>query len=424
MQCDLSPYRNKRICVALSGGSDSVALIDYLDAHKEEFSITLTAVNCEHGVRGKESLLDTAFVKKFCKERGIPLFLFSCDCVARAKRHKESLETACRNFRYECFDSLLREGKTDLIATAHHALDNAETILFRLCRGTSLFGLRGIADRAGYIRPLLQTSKREILNYLSERGLSYCKDATNDDESYTRNAIRKHILPDLEREIPGATANISRFSAIAAEDDEFLYSLAREKVKRADGALYVSECEKPLFTRAALIALKELGVKRDYTQAHLSALYSLLKKTTSARVSLPFQIEAEKEPQGVFLYKKRERSELEIPFSTGRTVLGDDCIIIDKKKDGQAFDIKKLPAGCVFRFRRAGDKITKFGGGTKKLKEYFNDKKIPLRKRDFIPLIAKENEIFCAVGVEISDKIRTDQTSDVWYIHYDHKGEN
>ena len=176
----LKKYQGKRICVAVSGGGDSVALLHYLNALKEENGYSLCAVHCEHGIRGEDSLADMQFVQTLCKEWGVKLYLFQEDCPARAKREKESLETAARNFRYESFRKLIEEGKTQFIATAHHKNDEAETALFRLARGTSSGGISAMQEENGYLlRPFLKWSKKDITAYITQNGLSYREDKTN-----------------------------------------------------------------------------------------------------------------------------------------------------------------------------------------------------------------------------------------------------
>ena len=128
---ELRNFKNKKICVALSGGVDSVALLHYMKSC-QDFGYTLCAVHCEHGIRGEESLADMRFVQELCKTWGIELFLFQEDCPARSAQEKESLETSARNFRKECFARLIEEGKADYIATAHHQKDQAETVLLNL----------------------------------------------------------------------------------------------------------------------------------------------------------------------------------------------------------------------------------------------------------------------------------------------------
>lgn len=425
----MSELKNKKICVALSGGRDSVALAHYLFVHSLAGGYTLCAVNCEHGIRGEESLRDTAFVKEFCGKLNLPLYCFSADCVAKAREERVSVESAARAFRYSCFKQILAEGKADVIATAHHADDNAETVLFNLCRGSSLSGLKGIGDREGFIRPFLSLTRSEIDLYIKENSLSYVEDSTNVFDEATRNIIRHKVLPVLKDSVPGAVKNISRLSALVKEDDELLYSLSKGLLSFSSGRAYIEADErKPLFMRAALTALKKLGIEKDYTYAHLLSVYNLLFAENGDEVSLPKGVRAVREYGKICLCIEGEKpSDISLPFSAGKTVLDGAEITVTESSDeankavlGGAKILKfnpcALPEGCVFRFRREGDVFKKFGGGTKKLKDFLIEKKIPRKDRDFIPLIACGDEVFAVCGVEISDKIKCADGTPVCYV--------
>ena len=233
---DLKGFLGKRICVAISGGADSVALLHYLKSPENECGYSLTAVHCEHGIRGEESLADMRFVQEFCQKLGVKLTVFTQDCPTRAAKEKISLETAARLFRRECFLQLINEKKVDYIATAHHQNDEAETVLFRIARGASLTGASGMREVDGWLlRPFLDWKKSEILDYVAAHGLAFCTDSTNDDIDFTRNRLRTEILPALERAVGGATENIARFAAKAAEDDGLLYEYARGLIGEEDG---------------------------------------------------------------------------------------------------------------------------------------------------------------------------------------------
>lgn len=424
----LQDFSGKTICVAVSGGADSVALLHYLKTSEKEYGYTLCALHCEHGIRGAESVEDMQFVQRLCKAWEVPLFLFVEDCPKRAKREKTSLETAARNFRQEKYNGLLGEGKADFIATAHHSADEAETVLFRIARGASLTGAGGItAQRGNVIRPFLRWSKRDILEYIQKHSLEYRTDSTNADTRYARNKIRHEVLPRLEETVCGATENIARFAMLATEDDALLYEYANGLITLENGEYFLSFSEKkPLFRRACLIALKGLGLEKDYTALHLEQAYGLQSLQRGAKLDFPQGVEAEKQEKCVVFRKKTEsaRPEKNQPQGFGGYFDGGMYTVRVEKtcpKTGGylRLDGDKLPATAVFRFRKEGDSIDRFGGGTKTLKKFFNEKKLPKTEREYLPLIAEKDsgEVYAVCGVEISEKVKiTDETKNTLYI--------
>ena len=423
----------KRVCVAISGGVDSTALLHYLKSKEKEVGFSLSAVHCEHGIRGKESLLDQAFVKELCKKWDVPLFVFSENCPKRAKREKISLETAAREFRLESFLSLVKENKVDFIATAHHALDEAETVLFRLARGTSLAGVKGMEERSGYLlRPFLDWTKEEILSYAKENHLSYCTDSTNLEADATRNKLRLNVFPALEEAIRGASVNLARFARYAAEDDKLLYEQSKALLCLTPaGKTFVKFSEqKPLFRRACLMAMKELGIEKDYTSAHLESVFSLQTSERGAKICLPKSVIAQKVEGGIEFFLQSDEEILppapqtEKPFSLSGFDVGRYAVNVSLtpaetgKEKILRVDKDKIPENAVFRFRKDGDVIKSFGG-SKSLKKFFNEKKIPVKERAFLPLIAKKDssEVLVVCGVEISERVKiTKETQSVLYI--------
>ncbi len=416
----LQNFQGKKICVAVSGGADSVALLHYLKAEKAKGGYALLAVHCEHGIRGEESLRDMRFVQSLCEEWEIPLEIFTADCVARAKTEKSSLETAARGFRYESFATLLREGKADYIATAHHLNDEAETVLFRLARGTALGGASAMQpQRDSYLRPFLDCSKAEILEYVRKNGLSFVEDGTNLQTDATRNKIRLEVLPKLEQSVKGATRNIARFAALAKEDDELLYELSTPLLQERGEKILLLFCDKkPLFTRACLTAMKRLGVERDYTSAHLQALFALQASERGASLDLP-KLRAEKRTEGIVLFLPKEeyfppraeekRFDLN-GFDGGRYEVN-VFLTPPKGEEALRFDLDKLPSDATFRFRKEGDVFRKFGGNGKSLRKFFNEKKIPPKEREYLPLIASKTSgrVYVVCGVEIAEEIKVDE---------------
>ena len=427
---DLTRFSEKRIGVAISGGVDSVSLLHYLKTREKECGYFLCAVHCEHGIRGEESLLDARFVKELCEGQGVPLYTFSEDCPMRAKRDKQSLETAARAFRYECFDKLLTENAVDFIAVAHHKNDEAETVLFRLLRGTSLTGVGGMVEMNDkIIRPFLSWTRAKIEEYAKKNGLAYRVDGTNFQLDATRNKLRLQVMPLLENAVDGAVENLTRFARLAVEDDKVLYGYAKELLTETEEGFVVTFCEKaPLFRRACLLALKSLGVEKDYTALHLENAYALQSLERGARLSLPKGIEAEKCENGIRLYRAVEEAFPEKAatqkfdkngFNGGRYAVSISSTPIENGNGWQVLQVDgdKIPTTAVYRFREEGDYIYRFGGGKKSLKKFFNEEKTPVAERAYLPLIADGDEVYVVCGVEISDKVKvTAETKSPLYI--------
>lgn len=439
----MKKFAGKRVCVACSGGADSLCLLHYLFYRAPKDGFLLSAVHIEHGLRGENSKADAAFVADFCKQKHIPLYMFSFDCRALAAEQKIGVEEAARKARYGAFESLLAENRADVIATAHHLQDEAETVLFNLLRGSSLTGAGGIKEsRAGFIRPFLRVSKAEILAYAAENNLAFREDETNFIADATRNKLRLEILPRLEEIVPGTAKNLANFSSAARRDDEFLYSLAASYVReeKSGGRVIVRAYEdnaetvvKPLFTRACVLAMKRLGVTKDYTRAHLNALCALRTLQTGATTDLPRGVKARRVYGEIEFFSGEQTNAEEFAereFSYGLHKLGGAEILVTQSeaeatKASENAGEKLLRAdgaklkNAVFRFKKQSDAFRKFGGGEKSLKKYLTDKKIPAGAREKIPLIAKKksNEILAVIGTEISEEIKiTPETREIAYI--------
>lgn len=179
-----------KVIVGVSGGADSICLLFMLIELKKEMGLSVEAVHVHHGLRKETADADAAYVKKVCKELGIELRLFYEDVKSFALHNKMSEEEAGRYVRRRIFKEVLKEAGGTKIALAHHQNDNAETLLWNLCRGCSLKGMGGIAPVDGvFIRPLLCLKREEIESYLVNRGISYCTDETNLEDGHTRNRI-------------------------------------------------------------------------------------------------------------------------------------------------------------------------------------------------------------------------------------------
>ena len=413
----------EKIAVALSGGGDSVALLHFLLEKSKADGFSVCAVNVEHGIRGETSERDSLFVKELCENLKVELFFYRVDSVAYSEKKRNSLEQAARALRYEKFCELIRSGKADKIATAHHARDNAETVLLNLFRGTSLKGAAGIkAQNGGIVRPFLQTSKAEIEEYLAKNHLPFVTDETNADTDIKRNYVRHKLLPAAEALFPEAERALSRFAAIACEEDEYLDGLAARFVLQK-GRVFgvITQADGVLLKRAVAIALKRMGIGKDYTFSHIEAVAALKEKENGARADLLNGYTAIREYDKIVIYKNGGDVYEEKPFCAGEYFFCGNLLRAEKstlaefeKECGECgvyfADADKIGKNATVRTRRDGDVFCKFGGGEKKLKSYYIDRKYPARLRGQLLLIADGKEILFS-GLDVSDKIKVDKST-------------
>jgi tRNA(Ile)-lysidine synthase len=331
-----------------------------------------------------------------------------------------SVEETARVLRRRSFDDAYSKGLFDYIATAHHADDLVESVLLNLFRGTSVKGLKGISVKTDYIiRPLLYTKKSEIDEFVKTHDIPYREDSTNKDSAYTRNYLRNEILPNLKERFPSLVDGILRLSTIVENEDNFLDNLAKKFVFNDNGIVKIDlKCEKELLPRAIILALKEIGIKKDYEKKHANMLTDLSKKSNGTKLSLISGVTAIKEYDSITLYYKKETENLSIPFFIGEFSYQGKTYIIEKAEsfnpnnNGVLYlNLDKIPNNAVIRNRIDGDKFKPFNAKTKKLKDYFIDKKIPVRIRDNFPLLALDNTVLAIFGLEISDQVKIDNNT-------------
>lgn len=413
--------RGQTVGVALSGGADSMALLHFLSQNAQHYKFNIVAINVEHGIRGDASIQDSLFVKNYCHDNGIICYCYQVDCPSFAKENKLSLEQAGRKLRYQCFSDAIESNKCDVIATAHHLSDNAESVLFNLFRGSGYKGLCGIASNFEdkIIRPFLHVTKQEILDYVKDNNLPYVNDLTNFDDDYTRNFLRLNVMPKIKEIFPEAEKSIYRFTQIAKTENEYLDKVAKEVLTILPKCAQIKlPCEKAIFNRAIVFALKRLGIEKDWEKVHVDSLYELSFKDSGKSISLPKNVVAVKEYDRLTLFVDEKTEDFCIDFSVDKHVINGNtyevCLCnkeVDLKK-GLYIDLDKIPKDAVIRNAKASDVFTKFGGGTKKLCDYFTDKKIPKRIRNNIPLIAVENKVLAIFNLAISEEVKVDKHTD------------
>ena len=424
------------IVLGISGGADSVCLLKILARWKEAWGISLRAVHVHHQLRGEEADADERFVRELCENEGIPCRVFHEDVQGMAQREKIGLEEAGRIARYRCFATVCEDVGGGKIALAHHQDDLAETMLHHLVRGTGMAGLCSLKPVSGNrIRPLLCLEKEEILVYLKAAGQPWRTDSSNLEDDYTRNRIRHHVLEELKTEVnPRAVRHMAQLSEELEETRAVLAQVAAEKrrqyVRKSEkGMLLAEELKKePDLIGRQIVhdLLKEIsGKQKDFTRIHIEAVQELWNRKVGARRDLPYGMQAIRTYDGIYLERKAEKCETrdseknagiqinvhsegtesfqigELTLTVSRTAR--DFGEIPEKKYTKWFDYDRIKQTLVIRHRQPGDRICLFdGGGSKKLKDYLIDRKIPAQKRDQLWLLADGSDILWIIGDRIS----------------------
>lgn len=400
-----------RIVLAVSGGADSMALAHFMTAVFPQYGYLIAHFN--HGLR-PEAAGDEELVRTFAESRGLDFYVARADIAALARERKQGIEETGREERYRFFKSL----GADLILTAHHKNDVAETVLLHLIRGSGLKGVSGIAARENGIgRPFLPLAKEDLLAYCDAHGVAYAEDATNADTSYARNKIRHEVLPLLATVNPAVVDALSRFALIAAGDEAVLEDAAR-KFFTFFGASHsetltldrdgLGALAPSLARRVLRIAASEAGKEIDYeTTTKILELDNgkKLPLTADLWVRLEgdvycFTPEAGTPPQKIPPQPLPEEGKITLP-ALGLTVTtfpSGDQHKGDVKKGG-LFPAELLEDGpLTVRTRAEGDHIVLPDGKTKKLSDYFIDEKIPAPERDRILLVAQGKRVLWVVG--------------------------
>ena len=277
-----------RVLCAVSGGADSMCLLHLLWSRRAELGIEVCAAHYEHGLRGEEALRDAAFVTDWCGSRDISCTVEHGDVKAYAAETGQGVEAAARELRYAFLQRTAEELGCDLIATAHNADDNAETLLLHLCRGSGTAGLGGIPPvRGNIVRPLLGCTRPEIEAYLKEAGVSHVKDSSNGNDAYARNLLRHRVTPVLRELNPAFAAAAGRTAALLRQDEDCLQALAAAFVEgHFDGESLPLDALDALHPAIASRVLRAL-CPETLEQKHVNAALALCRGTERALLDLP-----------------------------------------------------------------------------------------------------------------------------------------
>lgn len=412
---DLIPPGSRVLC-ALSGGADSMYLLCRLMEDGGMYGLTVCAAHLNHSLRPTASR-DEMFVRCWCEEKGIPLTVGRCDVAGQAKAWGKGVEETARECRYTFLRQAAADMGCDVIVTAHHALDNAETVLMNLMRGCGLRGLTGIPERRGnIIRPMLGVKRGDIDQYLAGHGIPHVEDETNGDLSLLRNRVRRQLIPLMEEMNPQAVRHIGEMVSRLKFDERFLSSQAEDLVDAyiCQGENISIEAEPlavvpvAIGVRAADILLQRAGLGRDSSQ--LRRIYHMAKGIFYKRG----RIDETHVPGGVVRCENTrlvfarggEPSPLpEVPLSRGEQRWGEwriacaPAVCPGEPGTPESFYLKE--GRYTIRPRRAGDGLRPPNRVFKTVKKWLMEQKVPRPQRERVPVLALDGRAAALGGVGV-----------------------
>ena len=413
-----------KVLVALSGGADSVALLRVLLS----LGYTCECMHCNFHLRGEESDRDEAFVRALCEESSVVLHVTHFETEAYAKAHHQSIEMAARELRYSWFHQLKEERKASVIAVAHHRDDSVETFLLNLMRGTGIDGLKGIPVRNGHVvRPLLQESREDILDYLKAIHQDYVTDSTNLQDQYVRNKIRLNILPLMKEINPSVMESIQdtafRLSEVASiyhQDRNFRL----EQIVKKDSDDFLQVSIRDVVTDIAPNALlHELLSPLGFNSDQVKDIYRSLEHSQSGKRFLSKEWELIRDREDLLLHRiKQEETAPELIIEEEEYT---PDFIIPRDKHIACVDADKVEMPLTIRKWQLGDKFVPFGmTGKKKVSDYLTDRKMSLYQKEKQYVVCSGERIVWIVNERSDNRFRiTPQTKRLLLIQIKKDGE-
>lgn len=442
------------VIAGVSGGPDSMTMLHILNQIRKKENMELKVVHVNHGIRGAEADRDQKLVEDICTQWGIACSVYAYDVPQLAQKWKLGLEETGRKVRRQAFASEKEKSgfsSSEIkIALAHNRNDVAETMLHHLARGTGIRGLTSLKPvNAEFVHPLLCLERREIVDYIKENEIPSITDSSNLEDEYTRNRIRRHLLPIMEKEInPRTIAHMADTSRILGQAEEYFTKKAVKLCEKYHEESVSYLLNREFFEKEAIIqtyVIREIlertgGHQKDLTSGHIGQIQKLYQCQTGKKIALPYEIEAKRCYEGVRIKKieknisgakagsvDRAEKTLLIP---GMTKWENDLFKAEifpyngekilEKKYTKWFDCDKINCRLSVRNRESGDyMIVDQAGRHKKITRCMIDDKIPADRREKIPLVAAEDEILWIVGGRISERYKiTSRTGSVLQITY------
>lgn len=409
--------RGGTVITAVSGGKDSMCMLDLLIKHARQYGCSVVCAHFNHMIRADAAVNDAEFVRDYCDKNGIPFILGSGDCPKYARENRMGIEEAARVLRYKFLEDAAEKYENCRVATAHSSDDNAETVIMNLIRGAGGRGLCGIPPVRGiFIRPILEMSADEVIKYNEENGIPWVFDATNDDNTYTRNNVRNSIIPQLKAINPRFSEHASNAAALLRLDEEYFDELISAFLKEnyIDGKIAVSALRSLHFSVFSRV-IRHFSPAANFE--HIEAVRGLLDGAPSAKVDLPdMRISREYE---YLSFSDGEDDTFKPVFicagdniAVGRYRVSCEKEIYDgrnyHKKTVFLFKSSDICDKILVRPRKTGDEIKLYEKqGTKSLKKLFIEAKIPRRMRGGVPVVCCGGSpiAVCGFGADIKYKI-------------------
>lgn len=409
-------YKDK-IVIAVSGGPDSMSLLHYVNTLKNEFDLTIICAHVNHNVR-KESASEKVFLEKYCDLNGIVFESMIIEEYGEDNFHNEA-----RSKRYKYFEEIVNKYNAKYLFTAHHADDLIETILMRIARGSTMHGYAGFAkvvDMGHYriVRPLIEYTKEELLNYCNEHSIKFVQDASNEKDVYTRNRYRKYVLPFLKSEDPNIHEKFMKFSKTLYMYDEYInrqLDLVIDDVYK-QGIINIDKFVKLDFVlQNKLVNYVLEGIYQDdlmlITDVHVNLIINLIHASKpNSYIYLPNNVKAVRSYDVLsFVFEEESANSYDVEI-LGHVNLpnGKNISVIDKSNENSNFICRLSSSDVVFplhvRTRVIGDKMEVKGMiGRKKINDIFIDEKIPSHERDLWPIVVDStNKIVWLPGLKKS----------------------
>lgn len=435
--CEQGMIGFKSVLIGLSGGADSVALTNAMLRLSKKYNFTVYAAHVNHCIRKDTAVRDEMFSKDFAEKMGIKFFSLTANVKEYAKKKNMSEELAGREVRYNFFDKLCDENDIDVIATAHHMNDNAETIIMNFMRGSGIAGLSGIPYKRGnIIRPLLDVSRRDIEKYCDDNNLDYVTDETNLEQEYTRNKIRHTLIPEIEKIFnPNIVETVTSNAAVMKIDSDYMsYETDRAYKKYVkNNSIDIKDFQSlhnAIQSRLIFKIIDGLCGRADISGITVSSVSALARKNkTGSRCDIARGISAwidygilrfgeYIEGTDGFNYALGVGQSKHIP-EMGITIKMEKA---DRIEDDGAeyFSVEDAcNAQIVIRSRRQGDKFMPAGmGGTKKIKDFMIDEKIPKTKRNSVGILTINGDVAWVVGYRRDKRFKFEKSGIKIWISY------